>query len=196
MIVLASTSTIRRHLLRQAGLTFKTARPPVDEGEVKSSLRAAAATANFVAETLAERKAVGVAEILPAAFVIGVDQMLECENRWFDKPTDRAAAREQLQALRGKTHQVITAAALCAEGKLAWQYCETAELTMRDFSDRFLDRYLELVGEAALRSVGGYHLEGLGAQLFDRIKGDYFTILGLPMIPLLNALRQAGALPE
>jgi septum formation protein len=196
MIVLSSTSPTRRQLLRQAGLTFKTARPPVDEAKIKSTLREAGATARHVAESLAEGKAASVGEILPAAYVIGADQMLECDGAWFDKPTDHAAARAQLLSLRGKTHRLITAAALYTEGKLAWRYSETAELTMRDFSDAFLDHYLDQTGETVLRSVGGYQLEGSGAQLFSTITGDYFTILGLPVIPLLNALRQAGALPE
>lgn len=195
MIVLSSTSATRRLLMRQAGLTFKTAKPPLDEAHIKKTLRQAGASAQQVAEQLAEGKATSVGEILPAAFVIGADQMLECDGNWFDKPHSREAAREQLSALRGKTHRLFSAAALTTEGKLSWTHCEIAELTMRDFSDAFLDRYLDLVGDAAMLSVGGYQIEGLGAQLFETIVGDYFSILGLPLIPLLGALRQAGALP-
>jgi septum formation protein len=196
MIVLSSTSEVRRRLLREAGITFKTAKPPVDETTITAALRGSGASACQVAASLAESKAISVAAILPGAFVIGADQMLDCDGQWFDKPVDLAAARRQLLALRGKTHRLVCAAALVAEGKVQWQHAETAELTMRDFSEAWLDLYLTRVGEAILSSVGGYHLEGLGAQLFDKVQGDYFSILGLPLIPLLAALRQAGALPQ
>jgi septum formation protein len=196
MIVLSSSSPIRRQLLTQSGLTFKTAKPPINEDLIKAKCRADKKDAVSVAEILAESKAVGVADILPGAFVIGADQMLDCDGEWFDKPTDLAAARAQLRALRGRTHCLISAVALVGEGKTLWKFQDRASMTMRDFSDNFLDHYLEKSGDAILGSVGAYKLESMGAQLFERIEGDYFTILGLPLIPLLGALRQAGAIPS
>jgi len=195
VIILSSTSVVRRQLLTQAGLQIKTARPPVEEGRLKETMRKAGASAAQVAEALAECKAASIGEILPGAFVIGADQMLVCDDVWFDKPVDRAAAKQQLQSLRGRTHALITAAVIVAEGKILWKFTDSARLTMREFSDEFLDAYLDSVGDAATRAVGGYQLEGLGVQLFETIDGDYFSILGLPLLPLLAALRQAGAVP-
>lgn len=196
MIVLSSSSATRRKLLAQAGLSFKTAKPPVDEAIIKADLKSSGATAEQVADQLAESKANSVAEILPGAFVIGADQMLECDGVWLDKPADRAGAKDHLMRLRGKTHQLITAAVIAYEGRIIWRRGDIAKMTMRDFSDEFLDQYIEEAGEGAVRSVGAYELEGIGAQLFDRIEGDFFSILGLPLIPLLAALREAGALPR
>jgi septum formation protein len=196
VIVLSSTSATRRKLLSQAGLHFKTGKPAVDESVIKAALKQAGASPLDVADTLAESKANSVALILPGAYVIGADQMLECDGQWFDKPADREGARVHLQSLRGKTHQLITAAVIAHEGKIIWRHAETARMTMRDFSESFLDQYLDKAGDGALRSVGAYELEGAGAQLFEKIEGDFFAILGLPLIPLLAALRQAGALPR
>lgn len=196
MIVLSSGSATRRKLLNQTGLYFKTAKPPVDEAVIKTALKQAGASALEVAGHLAESKANSVAAILPGAYVIGADQMLECEGQWFDKPADREGARRHLQSLRGKTHQLITAAVIAHEGKIVWRHTETARMTMRDFSDAFLDQYLDKAGDGAVRSVGAYELEGAGALLFERVEGDFFSILGLPLIPLLGALREAGALPK
>jgi septum formation protein len=194
LIVLASTSASRRRLLTQAGLDFKTAKPPVDEEEIKAEMKKTPAIAGDVAEALAEAKANGVAAILPGAYVIGADQMLDCEGLWFDKPADRAGARRHLETLRGKTHQLITAAVISHEGRIVWRWRETARMTMRDFSDHFLDHYMDEAGDGIACSVGAYELEGLGAQLFDKIEGDFFSILGLPLIPLLGGLRETGAL--
>jgi septum formation protein len=196
VIVLASTSPTRRTLLRQAGLQFKTARPPVNEDTITAKLKKAGATAEQVALNLAEGKAMSVGQIVPGAYVIGADQMLECEGKWYDKPNDAKAARAQLESLRGKTHRLVTAVVITYEGNVIWSHTEVAQLTMRKFTDRFLDLYLESQPEDSLVTVGGYQLEGLGAQLFDKIEGDYFSILGLPLLPLLTALRQAGALPK
>lgn len=194
MIVLASTSPTRRTLLRRAGLHFKTARPPVDEAAITAKLRSSGASAREVALKLAETKAMSVGRVLPGAFVIGADQMLECDGDWFTKPTDAKIAKEQLRSLRGRTHTLVTAVALTNGGNMLWSHAERADMTMRPFTDGFLDSYLESLTEDTLTSVGGYQLEGLGVQLFDDIKGDYFSILGLPLLPLLAALRQAGAL--
>ena len=194
MIVLASTSPIRRQLLKQAGLAFKTARPPVDEETITKALKKAGANVGQVALNLAEGKAASVGQIMPAAYVIGADQMLECDGKWFEKPADRDHARRQLEKLRGKTHHLVTAVVVSYEGKTLWRHVEKADLTMRDFSDHFLDGYFDAMPEDAIYSVGGYQLEGLGVQLFEKIAGDYFSILGLPLLPLLGALREAGAL--
>jgi len=196
MILLASASPTRRHLLQQAGIPFNSAVPKFDEEGCKAALKRAGADAAHLAEALAEGKAASLAEIHPDAIVIGADQLLECEGTCYDKPMDRAALCTQLLSLRGKTHRLITAAVLHVEGRIGWRHVDSAELTMRDFSDGFLESYLDSQGERALGSVGGYQLEGQGIQLFARIEGDYFTILGLPLLPLLEALRQAGALPS
>ncbi len=196
MIVLSSVSASRRKLMTQCGVPYKTAKPGFAEGPVKAAMKTAGASAADVAVALAEGKANSIAEILPGHFVIGADQMLECEGKWFDKPADRAAARVHLQTLRGKTHHLITAAVVAHEGKIVWRHTETAKMTMRDFSDAFLDQYLDRAGEGITRSVGAYELEGAGAMLFDKVDGDFFAILGLPLIPLLTGLRAAGALPK
>ena len=196
MIVLASTSASRRQLLSRTGIYFDTAKPRVDEAPIKAAMKQAGASAATVADALAESKANNVADILPGHYVIGSDQMLECDGAWYDKPTNRAGARYHLQSLRGKTHQLLTAAVIAHEGKIIWRHLETARMTMRDFSDTFLDQYLDKAGPNVLRSVGAYELESFGAQLFARIEGDFFSILGLPVVPLLNALREAGALPK
>lgn len=196
MIVLSSTSATRRKLLSQTGLYFKTAKPPVDEAVIKAALKKAGANAAQVADNLAESKANSVGEIIPGAYVIGADQMLDCEGEWFDKPVDRAGARRHLQSLRGKTHQLITAAVIAFEGRIVWRHTETAKMTMRDFSDAFLDSYMDKAGDGIVQSVGAYEMEGMGSQLFEKVEGDFFSILGLPLIPLLGALREAGALPK
>ena len=196
MIVLASTSASRRRVLSQTGIYFDTAKPPVDEGKIKAVMKEAGATAAAVADALAEAKANSVADILPGHYVIGADQMLDCNGDWYDKPANRAGARYHLQGLRGKTHHLITAAVIAHEGRIIWRHADIAKMTMRDFSDEFLDQYLDKAGPNVLRSVGAYELEGLGAQLFASIEGDFFSILGLPVVPLLNALREAGALPK
>lgn len=196
MIVLSSSSATRRRLLSQTGLYFKTAKPPVDESIIKAKLKSAGATAQQVAENLAESKADSVAAILPGAHIIGADQMLECDGVWFDKPADREGAKAHLKSLRGKTHQLITAAVIAHEGRIVWRRTDIAKMTMRNFSDEFIEQYLEKAGEGVIHSVGAYELEGAGAQLFDAVEGDFFSILGLPLIPLLAGLRETGALPK
>lgn len=194
-LVLASGSATRKALLDAAGVSVTAVRPLVDEGAVKKALRDAGVGAADAAVSLAESKALRVAADYPQALVIGSDQMLDCEGRWFDKPDSPAAARNQLLALRGRSHRLCTGVAVAAEGRIVWRHVEEATLTVRPFSDAFLDRYLEQAGSAVLGSVGAYQLEGLGAQLFERVSGDHFTILGLPLLPLLDCLRRLGALP-
>jgi septum formation protein len=191
-LVLASGSRTRALMLEKAGLHPILDKPLVDEEEVKLAGKAEGVGADAVAEALAELKAQRVTRRHPGALVIGADQMLECEGVWFDKPSDRAAAREQLLALRGKTHQLVSCAVIVRDGERLWHKVDRARLTMRNFSENFLDGYLDAVGDEVLYSVGAYQLEGLGAQLFQRVEGDFFTILGLPLLPLLGFLRVHG----
>lgn len=191
-LVLASASRSRSSMLRAAGIVFDTVPADIDEAAVKTALAAAGPEA--VAKALARSKALAVAAGRPHALVIGADQMLECDGRWFDKPVDRLSARRQLLALRGRSHRLISAVAVAFAGRILWEGCDNACLVMRDFSESFLDVYLDAAGSAVQNSVGAYQLEGLGAQLFETIDGDFFTILGLPLLPLLAFLRREGIL--
>jgi septum formation protein len=183
-------------MLRGAGLAVLQEPAGVDEDMVKHSLKAEGADAADVALTLGDLKAQQVSRRHPDAFVIGADQMLECNGIWFDKPPDIDHARGHLQALRGKTHQLITAAVVVRAGGRVWQHVDRASLTMRPFSDAFIDDYLAETGAEVCSTVGAYRLEGLGAQLFSRVEGDFFTILGLPLLPLLDFLRGHGIVAE
>ncbi|MFC4168716.1 Maf family protein [Teichococcus aestuarii] len=193
-LVLASGSATRAALLRAAGLDFTAQPAPVDEASLKEAARAEGIPPADAAILLAEAKAIRVARREPEALVIGADQLLVCEGAWFDKPEGLAGARAQLQALRGRTHTLFTAMVLWRHGQRVWQHVATPRLTMRDFSDSFLDRYLALEGEAVTHSVGAYRLEGPGIQLFREVEGEHSAILGLPLLPLLGFLRQHGAL--
>ncbi len=195
-LVLASASASRAAMLRQAGLDFEIRPARVDEEEIKLSLKAEGATPRQVAEALAELKAQRASRDDSDSFIIGADQMLACEGLWYDKPADMAQARAQLQALRGKTHELTSAVVVARGGSIIWRHIDTAKLTMRDFSDGFLDAYLARAGEAVLSSVGCYQFEGLGVQLFSRIQGDVFTILGMPLLPLLDILRENRVLRQ
>ncbi len=188
-VVLASGSRTRLALLEAAGVPVTVEVPRVDEAMVKDALKAEQAPVERAAETLAELKATRVSARHPGALVIGCDQMLECEGRWLDKPEDRAQAAEQLRFLRGKVHRLVTTAVVLRDGQRLWHQTDQARLQMRPFSDEFLEDYLDRVGAAVLSSVGAYQLEGLGAQLFTRVDGSHFTILGLPLLPLLDFLR-------
>lgn len=192
-VVLASASPSRQALLGNAGLTVTAEPAHIDEREVKASLRAEGADAAQVAETLAELKAQRISRRHPGALVIGADQMLDCDGTWFDKPASLADAAAHLAALAGRGHTLVSCACVVRDGIRLWHHIDRARLTMRPFSPDFISRYLEVVGEDALASVGAYQLEGRGAQLFSGVEGDYFTILGLPLLPLLDFLRQHGA---
>ena len=189
-LILASASAVRAHLLREAGVTFGVRPAHVDEAGIKSSLSAEAAKPEDIANTLAEMKAVRVSSAAPDATVIGCDQVLVFDGRLLDKSPDMVTARELLASLRGQTHTLVTACVLAKAGAVTWRRLDRAVMRMRAFSDAFLDAYLREEGSAILGSVGCYHLEGRGAQLFERVDGDYFAVLGLPLIPLLAALRE------
>jgi septum formation protein len=195
-LILASGSETRAGMLRAAGLRFAIERPAVDEEETKRSLRAAKASASDIAEALAELKAQRVSGRHAGAYVIGADQMLECDGESFDKPATAADAFAQLRKLQGRQHQLISAVVVVKDRHRLWHHIDLATLTMRPCSDEFLRRYLQALGNAALSSVGAYQIEGLGAQLFSATRGDHFTILGLPLLPLLGFLRDSGILPE
>jgi septum formation protein len=188
-LILASASQSRGRLLTAAGLTFEAIPAHVDEDAVKAAMKAEGATVTACAETLAELKALKVSQQHPEALVIGADQMLECAGTWFDKPPTMAAAHAQLMALSGKTHTLPTAAVVATGGARIWHHISTPRLTMRAFDDAFIKAYLEGAGERVLQSVGAYQLEGLGVNLFQAVTGDFFTILGLPLLPLLDFLR-------
>lgn len=194
-LVLASGSATRAALLRNAGLVFEQIAAPVDEDELKRSMRAEGADAAAAAMALAELKAGRVSEREPGALVIGADQMLVAGEAWLDKPADRAAAKAQLLALAGTSHRLVSAACVLRDGERLWSRHEHATLLMRPFGEAFVERYLDAAGAAALRSVGAYQLEGLGAQLFERVDGDYFVVLGLPLLALLDFLRGRGIVP-
>lgn len=180
-------------MLDAAGVGFEVETPRVDEEKAKQNLRAAGLSPRDQAARLAELKALSVSR---GRFVIGADQILAMDGETFDKPADLEQARAHLQQLRGREHTLITAAVVACDGEIVWRHVEIPRLTMRAFSDAFLDAYLARAGEGALSSVGAYQIEGFGAHLFERVEGDYFSILGLPLLPLLAFLRENGALPK
>jgi septum formation protein len=193
-LLLASTSRFRRRMLEAAGLDFECVPPEVDEAVLKRKLTSnrPLAEPGQVALALARAKANAVSTQFPVPHVVGADQVLAMGGALFDKPPDLAAARRQLQTLRGRTHQLHTAAVLAKAGETVWSRVEVATLVMRDFSDAFLDKYLEQAGPGVCHTVGGYEVEGRGIQLFERIEGDHFTIIGLPLLALLAELRAQG----
>ncbi|MBB5754106.1 Maf family protein [Prosthecomicrobium pneumaticum] len=191
-LILASTSSARIALLRGAGLSFEAVGADVDERALEEPLLAAGATPAEVADALAQAKALAVSRRRPDALVIGGDQVLDLAGERFVKPDGRAGAKAQLARLSGRTHHLRSAVALARGGAISWRHLASASLTLRPLDGEALDRYLDRAGDAVTRSVGAYQLEGIGIQLFERIEGDYFTILGLPLLPLLAALRGEG----
>ncbi len=191
-VVLASASTTRRELLAGAGIPFIVDPAAIDEAAVKTAMAAEGATPEDAAVALAHLKALRVSRHHAGAMVIGADQILDMDGTWFDKPADMDQARNNLLALKGRRHGLATAACICRDGARIWHHVETPKLTMRDFSDGFLDDYLEDAGDSILSSVGAYRLEGIGVQLFNRIEGSHFTILGLPLLAVLDFLRVNG----
>jgi septum formation protein len=195
-VVLASASMARAELLHAAGVAFAIEPAAIDEDALKQEARRRGDSAIECASALALAKACAVSRRAPGALVIGGDQLLTCGNEWFDKPRDLAEARTHLRTLRGRSHVLATAVCVAQGGGPVWQAASEPELTMRPFSDDFLDGYLASEGESLLASVGAYRLEGRGVQLFERIGGDHFAILGLPLIELLAFLRERSALPR
>jgi septum formation protein len=193
-LVLASQSAARQALLAAAGLVFQTRAAKLDETAVKEAARAEGSTVEACSLLLAELKALRVSRSDPEALVIGADQILVCQGRWFDKPTDLAGAKEHLLALRGQTHALVTSVVCARNGEVVWRHCTRPSLRMRIFSEQFLAAYLAHEGEALLSSVGAYRLEALGIHLFDAVEGEQASILGLPMLALLGFLRQHGAI--
>jgi len=191
-LLLASASPSRRQMLERAGLAFDIEPSGVDEDEITRSLVAERAAPQDIAEKLAEMKALRVSARHPDAMVVGGDSTLACNGRLFNKPPDLEAARRQLLALRGHTHELFSSVVVAKGGARLWHCSERARLTMRPFTDAFLDAYLARTGESVLSSVGAYQLENFGAHLFSRVDGDYFTILGLPLLPLLSFLAGHG----
>jgi len=189
MLILASQSRTRKALLEQAGLAFSTAPSVIDERGLETAAVAAGGDGRDVALLLARHKAEAVARHHPGAFVIGADQTLSLGTELLHKPADRADAVAQLDHLRGKTHRLHAGVTVVRDGVLLWSDIQTAELTMREFTAQERDDVLDREGDAILASVGGYRLEGPSIRLFEKVVGDYFTILGLPLLPLLAALR-------
>ncbi len=189
-VILASASAARAALLRASGIAFTVEPAAIDEARLKRDARRAGASAIDCAAALAAAKACVISDRVPEALVIGADQILAAGPEWFDKPGDLAEARAQLQALCGRTHTLATAACVARGGMVLWRATSAAEMTMRRFSEAFLDGYIAAEGEALLGSVGAYRLEGRGVQLFSRISGDHFAVLGLPLIELLGFLRE------
>lgn len=193
-VVLASASAVRADLLAAAGVPFEQRPAAVDEASVKEALQAEGSSAEDAAIALAELKAQRISHHSPEAIVLGADQILTCEGRWFAKPRDRTAARTQLGELTGRRHELATAVVAFRGGVRVWHHLAVPRLWLRPCSGEFLDAYLDAVGETALTSVGAYQIEGVGAQLFVRIEGDHFAVLGLPVLALLEFLRQQGVL--
>jgi septum formation protein len=189
-IILASGSSFRRNLLENAGIDFEAIPASIDERAVEAPLEGSGATPEEVALVLAEAKAMDVSEKNPEALVIGSDQTLSLDDTVFHKPADMEGARRHLLKLAGKTHHLNSAVVLVRDSKTLWRHVGSARLTMRQLDPGFIGRYLSRIGDKALSSVGAYQIESEGIQLFERIEGDYFTIVGLPLLPLLAVLRE------
>jgi septum formation protein len=195
-LVLASASQSRRALLTAAGLRFDVCPAEIDETAVKQDAQVHGLTPDAAALRLALRKAVSVGRDRPDAVVVGCDQILVCEEQWFDKPGSKAGLRAQLQRLAGRQHCLMTAVVCCVGDQPVWEHLAQPRLTMRAFTPAFLDAYVDADGDAVLGCVGGYRLEGPGIHLFDEIEGDHSAILGLPLLPLLAFLRRSDVLAD
>ncbi len=195
-VILASASKSRAQLLLDAGVPHQVVPANVDEDEVKRSLAREGAPPLVVAQTLAELKAQQISRRHRDALVIGADQVLDCGGRLFDKPADLDHARAHLIALRGRRHTLVASVSVVRDGMEIWRHNEQAHLDMRQLSDAFVEWYIDRMGDQACESVGAYKLEGLGAQLFSNLEGDFFSILGLPLLPLLGVLRNHGVVPS
>jgi len=193
-VILASASAVRRRLLVNAGVTHQSVASGIDEGLIKDFCRQNNMSVEDAVRDLSTAKAQIVSLDHPAALVIGADQILECNGDWFDKPVSLVAAGEHLRHLQGRTHNLVSGTVIVENGDVVWQITETVCMTMRPLSPAFIDDYLQSAGERVCNTVGAYFLEGEGAQLFEKIDGDFFTVLGLPLLPLLAYLRQRNVL--
>ncbi|HWD14824.1 Maf-like protein [Pseudochrobactrum sp. sp1633] len=191
-LILASQSPFRAALLKNAGIQFTSQKANIDERAVEAPLYETGATPEDVALILSEAKAEEVSQRFPHSLIIGCDQTLSLGSEIFHKPADMDGARRHLLALSGKTHQLNSAVVLVQNGQIVWRHVSVAHMTMRHLEPGFIGRHLARVGDIALSSVGAYQVEGEGIQLFDKIDGDYFTIVGLPLLPLLKELRARG----
>lgn len=194
-LILASGSAIRAQIMSEAGLTYEVISKPVDEAAIKDSMLSEGSRLRDIADALAEAKALRVSRTEPG-FVIGADQIMVMDDKLFDKPPTIEAARERLKEMRGKSHKLMGAVVVCENGQAVWRHLSVTTLTVREFSDAFLDQYIEMEGESLTRSVGAYRFEGPGAHLFSKVEGDFFSILGLPLLPLLDYLRTRGVIPS
>jgi len=192
-LILASGSAIRRDIMKGAGLDFEVIVKPVDEGSIKAAMLDIGAKPREIADALAEAKALRVSR-LEDGLIIGADQVMVMDGVLFDKPTSIAAARERLLAMRGKRHELVGSVVVASGGVPVWRFVSETKLWMREFSDEFLDDYLEAEGDLVTKSVGAYRFEGPGSQLFSRVEGDFFSILGLSLLPLLQYLRDCKAI--
>jgi len=195
-LVLASGSGIRRQMMENAGVSFEVSLPRVDEDAVCQSLLAEGASARDIADALAELKARKVSTRMPGALVLGCDQVLSFDGQIMAKPTSREQAEQQLRQLRGAGHQLLSAAVICEDGQPIWRFVGTVRLQIRDFSDSYLTTYLDRNWPDISNSVGGYKLESEGVRLFNRVDGDYFTVLGMPLLELLSYLTLRGDLQK
>ncbi len=191
-LILASGSAIRREIMEGAGLEFEVVVKPVDEAAIKAAMLADGARPRDIADALAEAKALRVSRQQPG-LVIGADQVMVMNGTLFDKPTSVDQARERLKAMRGQRHELVGSVVVARDGAPVWRHVSETKLWMRDFSDGFLDDYLAREGDLVTKSVGAYRFEGPGAHLFERVEGDFFSILGLSLLPLLQYLRDCGA---
>jgi len=187
--ILASKSASRQKLLENAGLTFEALPAGIDEGVIKSEMLKCGSSVLDITERLASEKALKISKEHPDQYILGGDQILTCNGQLFSKARTVSEAKEHLKFFKGKSHTLTTSIAIATNNKIIWVYTSEPKLTMRDFSDEFLDDYMSNAGDALLHSVGCYYLEGIGIQLFSEIKGDYYDILGLPLLPLMKKLR-------
>jgi len=195
-IILASQSKSRQQILTASGLNVVTMAPNIDENIIKSEMSAKGTSVEEVSEKLAQEKALKISKTHPNDIIIGGDQILVCEGRLFDKAKTVEEAKEHLKFFRGKQHELITSLSIIKNNEVIWTYTSRPKLIMRDFSDQYLNIYIENAGEALLHSVGCYFIEESGAQLFSEIKGDYYAILGMPLLPLLSKLRELDVLEK
>ncbi len=195
-LILASGSPFRKQLMEAAGLTFDAEPARIDEREIEAPLILSGAAPDVVAAALAKAKAQDVANRNTQAYVIGSDQVMSMDGRLFHKCTSVEMAREQLWSMRGKTHRLSSAISIVRQGEEVWNHVSIADLTFREFTETFLDSYIANAGSKVLLTVGAYSYEGLGQQLFEKVEGDFFTIIGLPMLPLLAALRDLAIIPR